>query len=232
MAPPGVRFLTTRMPFARTGVVDDLRLVDDLEAHASLLADAEVELIAFNCTAASMLAGSEHITRRIHAATGLPAVTTIDAVVEGLRALGARTIALLDPYPWEVERREIDYLRRHGFDVVAHGGPECHSPVEQGSIPPERWPAEARTLVGPGSDADALLISCAGTQVAAVLDELERTVHRPVVASNQALVWKVLRTLGISHDLPRYGRLLSAAHSLPGPGLRPATPRTGGESPS
>ena len=82
MAPTGVQFLTTRLPFRATGVADDLALADDLELHAGLLADAAVNLIAFNCTAASMLLGPEPLRRRIAAETSLPVVTTIEAVVE------------------------------------------------------------------------------------------------------------------------------------------------------
>lgn len=215
MAPPGVQFLTTRMPFSRTGLEDDLRLVDSIQTHASLLADAQVELIAFNCTAASMLAGPATVRSRIHAATGIPGVTTIEAVTEGLNALRARRVLLLNPYPEEVERHEIAYLDTLGIEVLATGGPECQSPVEQGLLPPEFWLDEARKLAASpaASGADAVLISCAGTQVASALAAIERATDLPVVASNQALVWKTLRTLDLPHALPEYGRLLSAEHS-------------------
>lgn len=217
MAPADVRFLTTRIPFRRTGLDDDRRLVDSVEAHAGLLADAQVELIVFNCTAASMLAGPEAVRQRIHAATGIPGLTTIEAVTDGLNALGARRVLLLNPYPAEVERQEIAYLETLGIEVLASGGPECGSPVEQGLISPERWLTEARELAASpaGSNADAVLISCAGTPVAAALSSIERTTGLPVVASNQAVVWRTLRALGRPHALPQYGRLLSSEYSGP-----------------
>lgn len=72
MAPPGVQFLTTRLPFTRTGLEADHEILADLETHARLLADAEVSLIAMNCTAAGMVAGPETVNGRIRDATGTP----------------------------------------------------------------------------------------------------------------------------------------------------------------
>lgn len=60
-----MQFLTTRMSFRDTNRKADITLVRDIETHAGLLADARVDLIAFNCTAASLLAGPETIRARI-----------------------------------------------------------------------------------------------------------------------------------------------------------------------
>ena len=126
MAPAGVQFLTTRVPFRRTGLADDWALLDGIEPAAALLADAAVELIAFNCTAASMLAGPEVIRGRVAAATGgIECVSTIEGVLHALRALEARSVALLDPYPADVEEAEVAYFEEHGFEIVATAGPAC-----------------------------------------------------------------------------------------------------------
>ena len=212
MAPSGVQFLTTRLPFRNTGVSDDLALADDLEFHAGLLADAAVELIAFNCTAASMLIGPENIRRRILDSTGLPSVSTIEAVTDALREVHATRILLLNPYPRTVESIEIQHFQDAGFNVVASRGPSCSTPVEQGSIPPQRWLEE--TMAFDFSSADAILLSCAGTQSAAVHAQIEAASGLPLITSNQALLWSVLRELGIDHDLPEYGKLLTATSRL------------------
>ncbi|WP_418061804.1 aspartate/glutamate racemase family protein [Pimelobacter simplex] len=207
MAPAGVQFLTTRMPFRRTGLADDLALAEGLELHAGLLADAEVDLIAFNCTAASMLLGPATVNARITAATGIPSVTTIEAVLEALAHLDARRIVLLDPYPREVEDAEVAHLAAAGHEVVARGGPECATPVAQGSLPPEEWRRIAREVGTAG--ADAVLVSCAGAQVATSIAAIEDALGIPVVASNQALLWKVLHLLDLPAPGPGYGRLLN-----------------------
>lgn len=211
MAPTGVRFLTTRLPFRATGVEDDLALADDLELHAGLLADADVDLIAVNCTAATMLLGPDHLRRRITEATTLPVATTIESVVAALRHLRAERILLLDPYPREVEDREIDHLERLGFTVLDARGPRCTTPVEQGLIPPEYWLTAALEFDRRG--ADAILLSCAGTRVAEAHRWIEAATGLPLVTSNQALLWDVLRRLRIDDPVAHFGRLLMAGRS-------------------
>jgi maleate isomerase len=208
MAPEGVQVVTTRMPFRATGVADDLALVEGLEDHASLLADAEVDLIAFNCTAASLLVGPQEVRRRVETATGIPVVTTIEAVVAALDVLGARRIVLVNPYPAEVERHEVEHLSGLGIEVLATAGPECATPVEQGSISPGTWVQVFEGLET--DDADAVLLSCAGTRTAEVLEDLEEACGRPVVTSNQALLRLVLVSLGLEPVSPGHGTLLAA----------------------
>lgn len=210
MAPEGIRFLTTRMPFRRTGVEEGLTgLFDSLEAQALLLADAQPDLIAVNCTAATMLAGPQLINRRVLAATGIDSVTTIEAVLAALQVCGMRRIALMTPYLPEVVQAEITFLSGQGIEVVATAGQACASPVEQGEIPPAYWLETGRQLAC--MDCDGLLVSCAGVQISVVLAQLEQVWQRPVVSSNQALLWHCLRRLGVAERPTGYGSLLAMA---------------------
>jgi maleate isomerase len=213
MAPEGVQFVTTRLSFRKAGLEDDAQLVRNLETHARLVADAQVQLIAFNCTAASLAAGSDSINRRIKAATGIPSTTTIEAVLAALNAARLRRFALLTPYLPEVVAAETAFLRARGYEVAAVAGLPCGDPVTQGTIPPARWLELARDLSG--TDCDGLLISCAGIQIAAVLDAIEEDFRRPVIASNQALVWHCLRMLGLPDRPAGHGALLRGAFDTP-----------------
>lgn len=210
MAPEGVQFLTTRLPFRRTTLDDDRAMVAGVGEAARLLADAEVDLIAFNCTAASMLVGPETIRARVAEATnGIGCISTIEAVVHALRRLAVTRIALLDPYPSEVEQAELSHLESQGFAVVDHAGPACATPVEQGQIPPAEWVRLAGTL--DLSHAEAVLISCAGTQNAQAIETIEQRTRLPVVTSNQALLWLALAVCGITDPVLGHGRLLAAS---------------------
>jgi maleate isomerase len=207
MAPAGVQFLTTRLPFSRAGVENDIALVTDLERHSRLLADAAVDLIAVNCTAATMIAGADSINQRVQDATGIASVTTIEAVMNALKAAGVRDLVLLTPYQPEVVAMEDAFLGRHGLRVLAHAGDPCSTPVEQGNIPPARWVELAHSVKD--IPADGLLISCAGVQLSSVIGEIETDFGRPVIASNAALLWQVLTTLGITSRPVGYGAVLS-----------------------
>jgi maleate isomerase len=207
MAPDGVQFITTRLPFPATGRRDNLNLVADLENHASMLTDANVDIVALNCTAATLLAGPDTVNQRVTATTGLPSVTTIEAVLAALGVTKMHRIALITPYPDDIVRAEIDYLRTHGIEVIAHHGLPCPTPVAQAEITPKRWRQLAETL--DHSDVDGLLFSCAGIRVSTELDTIEHVTGVPVVASNQALLWHLLRILSI-HERPiGFGSLLA-----------------------
>jgi len=213
MAPDGVQFITTRLSFRKAGIEDDAQLVRDLETHARLVADAQVQLIAFNCTVASLVAGPNAINRRIKAATGIPSTTTIEAVLAALSAARLRRFALLTPYPPEVVAAETAFFKAGGYEVAAAGGLPCGDPITQGAIPPARWQELAYDLRG--TDCDGLLISCAGIQIAAVLGAIEEDFCRPVIASNQALLWHCLRSVGLPDRPTGHGALLRGAFDPP-----------------
>ncbi|WP_018004432.1 maleate cis-trans isomerase family protein [Cupriavidus neocaledonicus] len=206
MAPAGVQFVTTRMPFSRTSLESDKAVVADVESHAALLATAEVSLIAMNCTAASMAVGAQAINQRIFDATGIPSITTTDAILAALRAIGASRVALMTPYPSEVVEMEIAFLARHNIEVTCDISDPCSTPIQQGSFPASHW-AELAAQIDT-DQADAVLISCAGIQVSGVIEAIERA-GKPVVASNQALLWHCLRTLGLTDRPSGFGSLLA-----------------------
>lgn len=223
MAPDGVQFVTTRLPFGRTGIADDLALTADVERHARLLADADVAAIAVNCTAATLLVGPERINERVTRATGVRSLTTIEAVLAALHATGVRRPALLTPYPDDVAAAERAYLAERGVDVVVHRSIPCATPVEQAAIEPARWSGLAAGL--DPSAIDGLLLSCAGIRVAGELERIEDLVGLPVVASNQALLWHLLHTVDVpTTRVTGYGTLLSGRYGHPDRPRRPRSP--------
>ncbi|MDS9469688.1 hypothetical protein RGQ15_19160 [Paracoccus sp. MBLB3053] len=206
MAPEGLRFLVTRMPFRDTSRESDILMARDVESHAGLLADAKVELIAFNCTAASMLAGPGVLERRIETATGIPAVTTIEAVMAGLSRFDARKVALFTAYDPDVVEEEHRFLATRGISVVAEGHVPCSDPISQGNIPPRRW---FELVTGTDCrEAEAILCSCAGIEISPVLSAIEHLTGKPVIASNAALLRLILTRLAWSSPVEGYGRLL------------------------
>ena len=54
--------------------------------------------------------------------TGLPVSTMTEAVVDGLRSVGAKRIAVATAYADEVNNRLADFLRKSGFEVLSLKG--------------------------------------------------------------------------------------------------------------
>lgn len=207
MAPAALQFIVTRMPFRSTGLESDLQLVADLETHAALAADAGVDLIAFNCTAASLLVGPAKINARIKAATGIEGITTIEAVIEALHQFQAKRLALFTPYPAEVVKEEIHFLAKAGFRVVSQAHFPCETPSQQGQLDPAIWlDLLAQTDLG---NADAILFSCAGICLSPIISKIEAETGLPVITSNAALLNSILNRLNIAERPVGFGRLLS-----------------------
>jgi maleate isomerase len=191
--------------------VKDLQNMEkETEDAAKLLADAEVDLIAFACTSGSLINGlgyDKAITKKIVDAAGCPAVTTSSAVVEALNTLKVKQIALATPYIEDVVKKEIDFLIQSGFTVVNHTSLGIKENLKIGKLTPN----DAKTL-GQRADsslAQAVFISCTNFQTFETLPLLETQLGKPIVSSNSATVWALLKLLNL-HESVNLGRLFQS----------------------
>ncbi len=207
MLPPGVSLHTTRLKLAGSTAEELLAMTAKVEEGAALLADAGVDLIGFNCTAVSTFdeGMAADLSVRISAASSVPAISTADGILAGFRALGAVRIVLLTPYIDAVNERELAFLRRHGLEVLDHSGLGLSEGQGMASVEPGEW--YRRALAMRHSAADVYFLSCTAIRVLPIIEMLERDLGRPVVTSNQALVWHALRTAGFRDAPPGLGTL-------------------------
>lgn len=207
--PKGVLLLTTRIRMKRPTYEEILRMADYVEEAASLLADAEVDIIAFSCTVGSLIKGKgydQEIIDRIGRATGLPATTSTTAVVAGLKALGAERLVVITPYVERIKEMETAFLEDAGFQVLSSFGLGLDVARDQYQVEPSRWYKLVKQMQDPR--ADSYLISCGGIRVVDIIGQTESEVRRPVVTSNQALVWHCLRKIGVEEPIEGFGCLL------------------------
>jgi maleate isomerase len=171
------------------------RLVDyttKFGAVAAEFANAPVDVIAAACTGASYLIGVEEearIVAEVEASRGVPFMTAALASVAALRQMGARRIALLSPYPDDLNRACTPYWEAHGLEVVAKAGPALQSA--------EFHPIYA--MAGEGvlhayrdlSDSDAEAVLMLGTGMATLYPLLAGRDEglMPAISCNLALVW-------------------------------------------
>jgi maleate isomerase len=211
MAPEGVSVHTSRVRLSEV-TPEALRLMASEAARAAEeLATADVNVIVYGCTSGSLLEGvewEERLRREIRERAGVEAITTAQAVVEALRALGVRRVAVATPYIDEINSRERSFLERSGFYVVRIRGLGIVRNTDIGRQPP--WVAyrlAKEVAREAGRSADGVFISCTNFRTIEVIELLESELQLPVVSSNTASMWLALRTLGI-RDRLSYGRLL------------------------
>ncbi len=211
LAPPGVAIHTSRVLLLGEMNEESFhRMAAELGRAATELATAEVDIVAYGCTAGSVICPLAELTSAMSGKTGTPALVTAGTVVDALHALDARKVAMGTPYLDFVNRREVEFLEEHGISVTRCLGLELgNNQVERrniGHVPPEAIFRMAWEIDTP--DAEAIFISCANLATLDVIQQIEDALGKPVVTSNTACFWACLRTLGINSSIEGYGRLL------------------------
>ena len=144
----------------------------------------------------------------LRAATGLPVSTMSQAVVDGLRAVGARKVAVATAYDGEVNRRLKDFLTDEGFAVGAIDGfgiTDFGGPARMGEQ--DIIDLSARVCEQAG-EPEGVLISCGGLRTLGVAKPFEQRHGVPVVSSTPAAFWAAMRLVGQSGKLTGYGKML------------------------
>lgn len=176
---------------------------------AKLLAHAKVDVICYGCTAGGFLKGPHYdrdMSAQIRAVTGIPGATSASAITDALGALGAKRVSVATAYePWLNEKVRA-YLEAAGFAVLAIEGfgTQAHA-----AVTPDRVAALARKVDRP--DAEAVFISCSNLRTLEIIESVERDTGKPVVTSNQASLWGMLRLIGDKRAIPGAGRLFREA---------------------
>jgi maleate isomerase len=214
--PRGVTVHSARMPLKDTTVESLQTMIGGVEDAAKLLADVAPHVIAFACTSGSFFrgkSGNDELIRRIQRFAKVPVSTTSLAMIEALRALKVKKVALATPYIDEINLREKRFLEAHGFRVVSVKGLQLTAPARpnEPSEIENQDPSAVYELALSANrkEADGVFISCAGLRALEVAEILEEDLSKPVATSNMSLIWHTLRRcLHIMDSIEGYGRLL------------------------
>lgn len=209
MLPDGVSLHTTRLRLTGGSPEELMRMADSVEQGVELLADANVDIIVFHCTGVTTYDAplAKRIKDRIEASSGKPGITTAEAIVAAGRALGVKRLSMATPYQAAINEREVAFLAEHGIEVLRELGLGLGSGEAFAAVEPGQWYRHARSLRDDA--ADAYFLSCTAIRTAGVISTLERDLGKPVITSNQTMVWHALRSCGIAEPVTGFGTLLS-----------------------
>src|SRR4029078_7472808 len=129
----------------------------------------------------------------IKRATGIEAMSTASAIEEAIAALGVKRLIFMTPYEKDVNAQEIDYLRQIGVTVVHDVALALPGSDDYLAQPPERWVELAAQHAR--DDADGYFLSCTNTTQMEAIAPTERALGKPVVNSNQAVLWSAVKRL-------------------------------------
>lgn len=214
--PPGVAMVNARLCSPAPAMEDRLRAYfEHLPDAAAQFANAPVGAIAVACTGASYLTGAvreDAIVSALERERGVPVVTSGRAVKDAFRALGARRVALVSPYPPALTEASVGYWRDSGVEVarvveVAPGQASFH-PIY--AMPAADARAALDALDGEaGLDAVAML----GTGMPTLQPILDKprvgpgAGGAPVISCMLATAWRAV--LALDGTAPARGNLLA-----------------------
>ncbi|GAI95882.1 unnamed protein product, partial [marine sediment metagenome] len=121
MKPDGVSVYATRVLLTEGTIEGEKRMLEGTEEAVSLIASAGVNIIAYACTTGSLIRGvgwDQELINTIEGIAGIPATTTSTAVMRVFKELRINKVALVLPYPEEINQLEKEFFEAQGISVV------------------------------------------------------------------------------------------------------------------
>lgn len=199
----GIALYSARIPNAMDVSPETLRQMEqDLPRTAALLPpEFEFDVVGYACTSGATMIGEDRVDTLIHkvhpnAQTSNP----ITAVKAALGALGLKRIALVTPYPVDVTLGMQANLQRAGFQTNAVASFNQSDDFTVARISSDSI-LKAVLQIGARDNCDGVFVSCTSLRALQIITKAEEQLGKPVVSSNQALAWHLMRLAGLP-DVP------------------------------
>jgi len=182
----------------------------DLDAAFSMVLPVRPDVIAYACTAGSMVVPVNSLPDALSKKHGVAAVTTSAAIIAAFGALSVKRPAVITPYTQGINDLEASFLQQNGFEVAGISGrgigPDNFTKIAQTPI----QTVLEQVLETVTDRSDAITILCTDLPSLGLIRKLEEQTGLPVITSNQATLWACLRAAGLDDHPPILGQL--AAH--------------------
>ena len=200
---PGVSFHIARM-----FPVDLAELPQDAPRHIPSLKECRINFIVYACAASSFMFGpdsNDALEKKIRELSGLDAMTATSSMVLALKALGISRVALATPYWRDLDEKLLAYFAAGDIRVVGIQSLQ----LDNWEAMNNQTPDAVYRLVkrADHSDAEGVLILSTNLPTLEVLQVLEDDLGKPVVSTNQCMVWAACRKLRVLDTITGFGRL-------------------------
>lgn len=209
----GIALYHSRIPMVPEIRPDTLaRMEQDLPVSARMFPSAlDFDVIGYGCTSASTVIGSDRVARAVQTVYPNAKVTNpLAAVIAAGHALGAQRLGFITPYVPEVSNRMRGRLEEAGFEFGAFGSFEEGDDRVVARIT-ERSIMTAALKLAQYNQFDAMFLSCTNLRGLRVIPEFEAETGIPMLTSNQALAWHMLRLAGVTDPRPEFGKLFTVS---------------------
>lgn len=220
-APERFSFHASRVRMHRVVAEELARMNADMGRCALELADARVDVMSTACLVATMCMGkgyhrqaADELRAAMAQTPYQPRVmTSAGALVDELKAYGAKRIALLAPYSDELTRTVIDYIEAEGVEVKDYANFSILDNLAVGERDPLQLLQDVRRLDVAGVDT-VVLSACVQMPSLAAIGEAQRMLGVPVTSTAVCTVRQMLRLLDLPPTAPGAGAYLGDASGL------------------
>ena len=195
---------------------EELKKMDvDSDRCAVELSDARCDVLAYACLVAIMCQGpgyhriSEARLGKTVEENGAPTpiVSSAGALIEGIKTIGAKRVAIITPYMKPLTQQVIDYIESEDIEVTDSISLEVPDNLVVGRLDPMNLISHAERL--DKSRADAVVLSaCVQMPSLPAIQIVEDRIGKPVLSAAASTVYRILKTLGLKAQAPGAGHLL------------------------
>ncbi|MFD0849739.1 maleate cis-trans isomerase family protein [Sphingosinicella xenopeptidilytica] len=217
--PERFTFHSSRMRMKHVNKEELAAMDAESDRCARELGDARVDVIGYACLVAIMSMGhgyhrasQERLTSVVKAeGAETHVVNSAGALVDGVKVMGAKRIAVLTPYMKPLTDMVVSYLENEGLQVVDRVSLEISNNLDVGAHDPKRLPGIVAGMNF--SDCDAIVLSaCVQMPSLPVISQVEALTRKPVITAAVATTYAMLERLGLERIVPGAGALLSGAY--------------------
>jgi arylmalonate decarboxylase len=179
---------------------------------ADMLAAAGADAIELTGTSLTFYKGeafNQRLRQAVTDASGLPATTMSNGVIDGLKAVGARRVAVATAYNDDVNERLRAFLIEHGLEPIVVTGMGIEAVADVNSVTSSDLIEFGVRVHASAPDADSLLVSCGGFRTLELIAPIEARTGVPVISSMPHGLWAGARLVGLDGAAAGYGTLLS-----------------------
>ena len=178
------------------------------EVSEQILPGEKIDVIAYGCTSGTIAIGEEHISSQVQKSKPEAKVTTpITAALKAFKKLNLKNIAVLTPYPKDVNVTVFDYLSKNDLTIDSFNSFNLNYDSEIAQVSLESLKESIANINL--DNVDGLFVSCTALKIVDILDEVEKKFNTTVISSNQAIIWDCLQLLDMNIKVPGYGKLFN-----------------------
>jgi maleate isomerase len=173
-----------------TREAEESMIQDELPKALRLIKTTDPHVVVFGCTSAGSLGGLESdagIAHRIEQLTGARALTVVGSVVEQLKAIGPRRVAVFTPYEEELTLSVAQCVVDAGYELAKAAGMGLRRNCDIGRVTASEIVEFVEAQIE-GVDVDCIFLSCTNWQALAAIAPVTARFGLPVISSNQATI--------------------------------------------